>query len=87
MGKKILKILLLFAVAIIAVIILDKLSVPIKYLSNGLLALCVAFIVNFFVLKKTSRRKTIKKKEKLEGAKYSCSFENVTVEPVNTFIK
>ena len=87
MGKKIVKILTLFAVAILAVIVLDKLNLPMKYFSNGLLALCMAFIINFLVLRKTSRRRVIKKKERLDGADYSCSLDNVTVQVVSSFIR
>lgn len=87
MGKKIGKILVLFTCAILIVVVLDRLNISIKYISNGLLALCVAFIINFLVLRKTSQRRVMKKKERLESANYSHSFDNVTVQVVSSFIR
>lgn len=84
MGKKIGKILLLFAGAVLAVILSDKLHIPMKYISNGLLALGIAFIINFLVLQKTSRRRVLKKQERLEAVKHTHSFENVTVKLVSS---
>ena len=84
MGKKIGKILLLFAGAVLAVILLDKLHIPMKYFSNGLLALSMAFIINFLILQKTSRRRVLKKQERLEAVKHTHSFENVTVKLVSS---
>lgn len=87
MGKKIGKVLVLFICAILIVVVLDRLHISVKYISNGLLSLCVAFIINFLVLRKTSRRKGMNKKERLEGANYSHSFDNVTVQVVSSFIR
>ena len=83
MGKKIGKILLLFAGAVLVVILSDKLHIPMKYFSNGLLALSMAFIINFLVLQKTSRRRVVKKQERLEATKHTHYFENVTVRLVS----
>ena len=84
MGKKIGKILLLCAGAVLVVILSDKLHIPMKYFSNGLLALGIAFIINFLVLQKTSRRRVLKKQERLEAVKHTHSFENVTVKLVSS---
>lgn len=86
MGKKIGKILLLFAGAVLAVILLDKLHVPMKYISNGLLALCMAFIINFLILRKTSKRRVLKKQERLDAVRHTHSFENVSVKLVNSTV-
>ncbi len=84
MGKKIGKIVILFTCAILCVLVLDRLDISVKYISNGLLAICAALIINFLILRKTSKNTVLKKKERLSAIKHTHSFENVLVRPIST---
>ena len=62
----------------------NKIAQPMKYASNAFLALLLALLINYFVVKLTSVAKKPSEKDLLEATKHRCSFTNANAVYTNT---
>lgn len=62
----------------------NRIAQPMKYVSNAFLAVLLALLINYFVVKLTSAAKKPDKRELLEATKHRCSFVNADAVYTNT---
>ncbi len=53
-----------------------KISQPMKHISNVLIALIAAFIINYFIVRKTSSNKTANRQDLLQATNHRCNIMN-----------
>ena len=61
-----------------------KIAQPMKYAGNAFLALLLALLINYFVVKLTSAARKPSEKELLEATKHSCSLVNANAVHTHT---
>ena len=62
----------------------NKIAQPMKYASNAFLALLLALLINYFVVKLTSAAKKPTERELLEATKHRCSLANASAVHTHT---
>lgn len=54
-----------------------RIAQPMKYISNILIAVIVAFIINYFIIKLSLSNQKVNKRSVMEGMSYYCNIQNV----------